>query len=89
MTDSLFLGALGALATVIGVLWKVNQSAAAKGEKRADRIETKNDKNDIALREQAAEIGELRGEVGLAKKVIPKIESLHEDFLLRFPKDKE
>ncbi len=85
MSDSLFIGALGTLATVIGILWKVNQGNAVKIEKRADCIEKKNDENTKVMLDMRQEIGEMKGEISLAKQVIPKIDDLHEDFLTAYP----
>ena len=89
MSDGLFLSALGVLATVIGVLWKINRESSAKIEDRADKIEKKYEDNTNQLIEMKGELGELRGKVDLAEKVVPLIQELHEDFLNEFPKKEE
>lgn len=86
MSDALFLSALGTLAGVIGVLWKINLRNTDKMEKRAEKIEERDEQKNKLLFGLKEEVGELRGRVGLAEEVVPMIQELHADFLAVYPK---
>lgn len=84
--ENLLYAAVIALGGVVTFLYRINREANQKTEKRADRIEEKYDESAAQQLKMSKEIGELQGEIGLAKKVVPKIEALHNDFLEAFPK---
>ena len=76
MSDQLFLSALGVLAGVIGILWKINQKNTGKIEGRADRIEKKHDQTMKEMVHVTREVGELKGRIDLAEKIHPRLDDL-------------
>ena len=78
LEDAHLITAMGVLATVIGVLWKLNVSNSKSIEQRADRLEEKADENNTKLLEMADQVGELRGRVTFAEEISPHLNRLTE-----------
>ena len=76
--DGHLITAMGILAGVIAVLWKINVTNSKSIEKRADRLEEKHDENHIKLLEMSDQLGELRGRVTIAEEIFPHLNRLTE-----------
>lgn len=70
------LSALGTLAAIIGVFWRIIYTNHRETKERSDTLEIKLDETQKEFGAMREEMGELKGRVTLAEEIAPKLEGI-------------